>query len=129
MNPHSAHQKQASGFYRWLCGFPVESKNRLKKINSSATSSRHIILTLSFGLIDPNIRALNRMITHFMLLRMKCEKRGDCARVQRMESKLEELHLAIDTITGVYHDKKKSGELCKSVVRRSTGIESKKTAI
>ena len=106
-----------NGFYIWINRFPIDSLNRLKKINAAATSSGHIVLTLSFGLIDPNIRALNRIITAFMLLRLKCEREGDQLRIQRMETKLEELHSAIDTITGIFHDKKKSGELCKSVVR------------
>jgi len=87
--------------FDWLSSFSPLSIERLTRINRSATSSRHIILTLSYGLIDPSIEALNRTITHLMLLRMRAEKAGDQRRSKKLDAKLHHIHEAIDTITDV----------------------------
>lgn len=111
-------------FYNWLIGFPDLSRQRLKRINLAATSSAHIVLALSYGIFDPHIRALNRVITNFLLIRMKCERSGDTIRVARLETKLQELHEAIDLLTGVERAEDPEGRLCKRVVdlkRREAG--------
>ena len=102
------------GLFQWLSGFPSTSLRRLKQINSSTGSSRHIILTVSYGLVDPNIRALNKMIIHLLLSRMKFEKNGDTRRIERVEKKMGELHTVVDLLTGVKRRPKNSHELCKS---------------
>lgn len=113
-----------NSFYTWLAGFPDLSRQRLKRINLAATSSAHIVLALSYGIFDPNIRALNRMITNFLLIRLRCERTGDTTRVTRLEVKLQELHEAIDLLTGVERAEDPEGRLCKRVVdlkRREAG--------
>ncbi|MBI1270688.1 hypothetical protein GC174_09665 [bacterium] len=113
-----------NSFYSWLSGFPDLSRQRLKRINLAATSSAHIVLALSYGIFDPHIRALNRVITNFLLIRMKCERAGDNLRTARLETKLHELHEAIDFFTGVERIKDPEGRLCKRVVdlkRREAG--------
>lgn len=100
--------------FKWLSGFPAQSLDRLKQINLSTNSSKHIILTVSYGLIDPNIRAVNKMIVNLLLLRMKFEKKGDCKRIEKVEKKMQELHVVVDELTGVTREAKNSHELCKS---------------
>ncbi len=50
------------GFTAWLEDFPRASILRLRAINSSTSSSRHIILALAYGLYDLRIAKLNGLI-------------------------------------------------------------------
>ena len=109
----------AKSFYDWLSTFPDTSLYRLKKINLAATSARHIILTLSYSIIDPNIQSLSRVITNFLLIRMKHERAGKQLLCNRLEDKLHELHSAIDAITGVKQSAENPSEACKSTLRRA----------
>lgn len=85
---------------RWLETRPVATIGRLKKINQAATSSAHIILALSYGLSDPHIRAINRMIVGLLLARHKAQRSGNKLIEERTEAKLQDLHEAINRITG-----------------------------
>ena len=111
----------AKQIHGWLSTFPTSSLERLKRVNESTSSSSHILLTMSYGLIDSNIRALNRMIIQLLLCRMRAEKSRDESRLKRLEANLEDLHTAIDHITGVdrSQSKKKGGELCKRPNRKA----------
>lgn len=111
----STMSPQAKQFHRWLSGFPAASRDRLTEINIAATSARHIILTLTYSLIDPNIRSLSRVITNFLLLRLKHERAGRTEMCERLEGQLKDLHTAIDTITGVERLGHNSHEVCRSV--------------
>lgn len=102
----------------WVKSLPDETISRLNAINNSATSSHHIILALSYGLCDSNIWKLNRMIIGLLLSRMKAERKSDTLRVERINAKLNELHHAIDDLTGVVREHDDS-EACKSAKRRS----------
>ncbi|MBX9951042.1 MAG: hypothetical protein K2Y39_17865 [Candidatus Obscuribacterales bacterium] len=88
------------GFTTWLSGFPASSILRLRAINTSTSSSRHIILALAYGLTDFRIAKLNGLITGLMLRRMQAERRGDARRIARIEKVLHALHVAIDEVTG-----------------------------
>lgn len=105
---------QARVFYSWLHKFPVSSKKKLKEINTAADSSRHIILTVKYSATDSYIRCLSRIIIHFLLIRMKHEKRGTTKVARNIESTMSALHEAVDAITGVSRRSKNSHELCKS---------------
>ncbi len=84
----------------WLKARPATTIERLKKINHAASSSAHIILALSYGLADPHIRAINRMIVGLLLARHKAQRNGNKAREERVEAKLQDLHDAINLVTG-----------------------------
>ncbi|MGD9682498.1 MAG: hypothetical protein AB7W16_15030 [Candidatus Obscuribacterales bacterium] len=103
---------------RWMAAFPPESRERLRRINLAATSSNHVVLAVTYGLFDPSIRALNRMITNLLLLRMRLERRGDRRRAERVERKLSELHTAINLITGVKREPGAHHEACRRPPRR-----------
>lgn len=104
----------AQSFYDWMSTFPAISITRLKKINLAANSARHIILTISYSICDPNIGCLSRVITNFLLLRMKYERQGKTRACQKLEKKLNELHSAIDAITEVRRLEHVSHQVCKS---------------
>ncbi|MFA7338563.1 MAG: hypothetical protein WC028_17385 [Candidatus Obscuribacterales bacterium] len=89
-----------TGIARWLEARPPTTIQRLKKINQAATSSAHIILALSYGLSDPHIRAINRMIVGLLLARRKAQRSGNKLIEERTEAKLQDLHEAINLVTG-----------------------------
>lgn len=107
-----------AGFTAWLEGFPHSSILRLKAINTSTSSSRHIILALAYGLTDLRIAKLNGLITGLMLRRMQAERRGDSVRIERIEKVLQSLHLAIDKVTGFEASKVHGdGQVCRAVTK------------
>ncbi|MBS2006195.1 MAG: hypothetical protein JST01_04100 [Cyanobacteria bacterium SZAS TMP-1] len=89
-----------TNLHRWLCDKPAATLDRLGRINRAATSSAHIILALSYGLTDPHIRAINKMIVALLLARHKAQRRGDTRKEQMIECKLQDLHEAINSATG-----------------------------
>jgi hypothetical protein len=108
---------------RWVASRPEASIERLKKINHAATSSAHIILALSYGLHDPHIRAINRMIVALLLSRHKAQKCGNAKIEARVEAKLQDLHEAINSVTGApptSHSKEEAGNACKRATVRAT---------
>ncbi|CAN5263040.1 hypothetical protein BH11CYA1_BH11CYA1_02190 [soil metagenome] len=109
-----------SGIARWLEERPVATIERLKKINHAATSSAHIILTLSYGLSDPHIRAINRMIVGLLLSRHHAQRSGNKLTEQRIEAKLQDFHEAINLVTGSRTSSHGSdaGNACKRAVQR-----------
>jgi hypothetical protein len=102
----------------WLYTIPPASIEKLGRINGAATSSAHIILTLSYGLTDRYIGALNKMIIGLLLARHKARRQGDSSAEARFEAKLEALHEAIDLVTGVKGKKSDGGKACQSVNKR-----------
>ncbi len=103
------------GFASWLGAFPKPSILRLRAINTSTSSSRHIILALAYGLTDLRIAKLNGLITGLMLRRMQAERRGDSNRIERIEKVLHALHQAIDTVTGFEASKVHGdGQICRA---------------
>lgn len=103
------------GFAVWLEAFPPASKTRLRAINTSTSSSRHIILALAYGLTDFRIAKLNGLITRLMVRRMQAERRGEKLIIERIEKVLHSLHEAIDKVTGfeaskIYGD----GQVCRA---------------
>ena len=106
-----------TGVAKWIYGMPSISLHRLARINLAATSSAHIILALSYGIQDRYIGALNRMIVGLLLARHRARHRGDLAREERVERKLQELHAVINEITGTEVDNPDAGSACKAVRR------------
>lgn len=109
------------GFTDWLAEFPSQSILRLKAINTSTSSSRHIILALAYGLTDLRIAKLNGLITGLMLRRMQAQRRADTRRVERIEKVLHALHKAIDKVTGfeastIHGD----GQVCQSRTKQKS---------
>jgi hypothetical protein len=102
---------------KWLRSFPDQSLHRLTRINLAATSSAHIILALSYGMHDRYIGALNKMIIGLLLARHKARRRGDTLAEARIENKLQDLHGAINDITGVELNHPNPGSACKAVKR------------
>ncbi|MBP9809596.1 hypothetical protein KBF38_14955 [bacterium] len=110
---------------RWLETRPLATIRRLRKINQAASSSAHIILALSYGLSDPHIRAINRMIVGLLLARHKAQRSSNKLIEERTEAKLQDLHEAINLVTGSnqanFHDSSTdAGNACKSAVPRKT---------
>lgn len=100
--------------HTFIVNLPPESIDRLRTINTSTGSSKHIIVALAFGLYDGNIRKLNQMITGLLLSRMKAEKAGKFRLVNRINIFLETMHEAIDLATGTGTIRAKDGIACKS---------------
>ncbi|MBX9722400.1 MAG: hypothetical protein K2X81_13455 [Candidatus Obscuribacterales bacterium] len=97
---------------------PEESIKRLRAINKSTSSARHVILTLTYGLYDPNIGQLNRMIVALLLRRMKAERAGESALVARINDFMKLMHEAIDNVTNVVREHPdSSAEVCNRLVR------------
>ncbi|MBY0548531.1 MAG: hypothetical protein K2W95_14775 [Candidatus Obscuribacterales bacterium] len=100
-----------------LARFPEPTIERLRKINEAATSSRHVIMALGFGAIDPHIGKLNHLIVKLLVRRLRAERVGDKAVIDCIENKLKELHGAIDDVTGV--SLAEAGSVCASVMKPS----------
>jgi hypothetical protein len=101
-----------AAFRRWLQSFPKESMDRLRTINISTTSSRHVILTLTYGLYDPNIRRVNRMITGLLIARLRAERAGKSRVTARINEFMDDMHAAIDQATGTRAVKHSSAPPC-----------------
>lgn len=101
----------------WIASFPAESIERLRLINATTGSSKHIILSLAYGLYDKQIRALNRMITQLLLARMKAERRGKTQAVKQINDYMEELHEAIDAVTKITSVRSSSQAACSRPTR------------
>lgn len=86
--------------FDWIQQFPDESIEKLRHINTSATSSKHVLLALAYGFCDVHIRRVNRVIISLMLRRMQAQRVGDSEIVQQLQSRLTDLHVAIDRATG-----------------------------
>jgi len=106
-----------TGLTKWLLERPPTTIERLKKINHAASSSAHIILALSYGLQDPNIGAVNKIIVTLLLARHRAQRCGNLATEQRIEGKLQDLHEAINYVTDTPEPspetKYKAGNACK----------------
>lgn len=97
--------------------FPPASIARLRRINEASTSSRHVLLALGFGAVDPHIGKLNHVIVKLLVRRLRAERAGDHEVISRIESKLKELHGAIDAVTGICMAD--TGSVCASVMKPS----------
>ncbi len=111
---------------KWLLTLPEDSLKRLRKINSSAGSSKHVVLTIAFGLYDRHIRKLNKMITTLLLARMKAERNGNRELVARINAFMDQMHQAIDEVTGIRASQKQDGQPCNrpanSMLKKSSAI-------
>jgi hypothetical protein len=116
-NCHFVWGKNVSPVRNWLKGFPEPSLHRLARINLAATSSAHIILALSYGMHDRHIGALNKMIIGLLLARHKARRRSDSMAEARIENKLQDLHSAINSVTGTEVSHPEPGSACKAVKR------------
>lgn len=96
----SPTSRQAA-FYQWLLAIPQDSLARLRVINSSTSSSRHVILSLTFALYDAHIRRLNRTITALLIARLKAERTGKTRLVARINNVMNDMHAAIDEATAI----------------------------
>lgn len=99
----------------WITAWPTVSIERLGHVNHAATSASHVILALSYGLSDRHIRRLNKMIVGLLLSRMKAQRRGDVRLAERIESKLQDVHEAIDRATGTPSGRQSAGNACARV--------------
>lgn len=92
--------EKQKALYQWVAAFPAESIERLRTINAAATSAKHVLLALAFGICDSNIRRINRLIIQLLLTRMRAERAGDTHKLDAVNAKLSDIHLAIDWATG-----------------------------
>jgi hypothetical protein len=104
--------------FPWLAQMPAPSIERLRHINLSTTGSHHIILALGYALYDSHIRKLNRLITSLLLARMRAERNGNERSVERINKLMNDLHSAIDSITGTTGMRQSDSVAC---VRASRG--------
>ncbi len=112
-----AMKKNSKESFRiWLVNLPQDSLERLRIINMSTGSSRHIILSLTFGIYDAHIRKLTRMITSLLLARLAAERTGKFRLVARIDSFMDELHAAVDYATGCVSQKHSQGPSCNRAV-------------
>lgn len=96
----------------WLATVPAESVVRLKAINASTDSARHIILSLAYGLTDAHIGKLNRIITALLISRLKAERAGKVHTVERINDFMDEMHQAIDAVCGMSGQRKGNAHVC-----------------
>lgn len=86
--------------FNWLSAFPEASREKLKRINQASTTSRHIILAITYGLTDRHLASVNRLIIGLMVARHKACRRNDQDLVERVEANLKALHRAVNTLVG-----------------------------
>jgi hypothetical protein len=96
----------------WLMDLPADSLKRLKAINASTGSSRHIILSLTYGIYDSHIRKLNGMITGLLIARLRAERAGNSNLVHRINRFMHNVHEAVDLATGVNSKSIDNGNVC-----------------
>lgn len=104
----------------WLQSMPSESLNKLRMINESTGSARHVILTLAFAICDSNIRSLSRMITGLLVKRMQAERAGSMLQVEKIDQYMRHMHESIDFVTGVSVATNGSRHSCNRAKRRRT---------
>lgn len=107
----------ASQLHGWLMTLPADSLARLRTINMSTVSSKHVILSLAYGIYDRHIGKLNRIITSLLISRLKAERAGRTAVVARINDFMEEMHEAIDMATGTAGLRRKTGHACNRTMR------------
>jgi hypothetical protein len=111
----------AKGFRSWLFALPEDSIRRLAVVNRSTTSSHHVLLAIAYGFYDRNIFKLNRTITTMLVSRMKAQRAGKTRLVERINCFLEEIHVAVDLVTGVDRSGVKNpDEACRRPVRMAS---------
>ena len=91
----------AAVFYKRLSELPQDSAKRLQHINYAATSARHVILAIKYGVADAHIRGLNKTIIGLLLSRLRAERSCNYKLIERINETMLGLHLAIDWATGV----------------------------
>lgn len=89
--------------FAWISQWPPESKDRLRKINESTGSARHVVLTVAYSVYDRNIGRVAQMITSLLLSRMKAERNGKTELVEKINQFMICVHEAIDSATGIRH--------------------------
>lgn len=87
-------------FRRWLQNLPLQTIARLRAINLSTAGSHHVIMALTYGIYDENIRTINRTITTLLLARMKAERAAKHSLIARINDFMNEMHESIDEVTG-----------------------------
>lgn len=90
-----------SNLTEWLEKMPIESLERLRRINESTGSAKHVVLTIAFSIYDSNIRSIGRMITGLLIKRMQAERIGASIQVERINDYMLQMHESIDDVTGV----------------------------
>ncbi|MBX9685330.1 MAG: hypothetical protein K2X27_01435 [Candidatus Obscuribacterales bacterium] len=116
-NPLPIKKAPRSAIQEWLLELPEDSLHRLRLINMNTRSSRHVILSLTYGLYDPHIRRLNRMITSLLIARLRAERQGKARLVARINSLMEDMHMAIDQVTGTPINQAARGSPCNRSVQ------------
>lgn len=114
----AAVEKCYQGLSRWLSSFSPLALERLTRINQASSTSRHIILALTYGIADREIRQVNRMIIGLMLCRHKAVRRGDAAMEAAIEIRLKALHRAVNEHVGP-PPQGVNDVVCRSVSRNS----------
>ncbi len=103
-----------SNLQSFIASLPKDSIERLRHINLSTGSPRHIILTLAYGIYDRHIGRLNKMITGLLISRLKAERAGKIRLVNRINDFLENMHEAIDLVTDTGDKRSRDGFACKT---------------
>lgn len=94
-----ASQMSGTNLRRWMQSLPPESIARLRTINLSTSGSSHVILAVAYGIVDRNIRAVNRMITALLLARLRAERAGETKLVERINRFMDEMHESVNQAT------------------------------
>lgn len=87
--------------YSWILSWPSESISRLKTINESTGSAKHVVLTVAYSVYDRKICQIGQMITSLLLARMRAERSGQEQQVARINKFMLSVHESIDKATGV----------------------------
>ncbi len=89
-----------ASLFSWLSAFPGASIEKLRRINQASTSSRHIILAITYGLTDRHLASVNKLIIGLMVARHKAGRMHDQRLEGRIEVNLKALHRAINALVG-----------------------------
>lgn len=107
-----------ASLFIWLSAFPGASIEKLRRINQASTTSRHIILAITYGLTDRHLASVNKLIIGLMVARHKACRVHDQRLEERIEANLKALHRAINALVGP--PPQGTGEAaCRSVAGRS----------
>ncbi|HEY9713499.1 MAG TPA: hypothetical protein V6C72_08505 [Chroococcales cyanobacterium] len=99
-------------FRHWLQELPPQSIARLRAINLSTAGSHHVILALTYGIYDENIRTINGTITTLLLARLKAERAEKHSLVARINDFMNEMHESIDAVTGTAREASSEANAC-----------------
>lgn len=98
-----AGQAEQDAYFRKLDAFPQKSKERVLAIKQAEEAEgkegpKHMSLAVAYGVVDKNVRWLNKEIVNLIRGRNKARKAGDEAAESTARERLADLREAINRV-------------------------------